>query len=109
MELVQKIQNRHPDVFVFHIPNGGWRTIGEATRLKAAGLKKGVADLCILFPFGRTSKVAFIEVKRPDKNITASSLSEDQEYFRDLCRDFGIPWICVNSVDEALDFVERNK
>ncbi|MBP5782205.1 MAG: VRR-NUC domain-containing protein, partial [Bacteroidales bacterium] len=30
---------------IFHIPNGGWRTITEAKRFKSEGVKKGVPDL----------------------------------------------------------------
>jgi VRR-NUC domain len=49
-----------PQVRVFAIPNGGYRTKAEAARLKWTGVVAGVPDLCVLAPVGR---VFFLEVK----------------------------------------------
>lgn len=39
---------KHPELsLLFHIPNGGKRNAREAAIFKAAGVKKGVPDLCL--------------------------------------------------------------
>ncbi|MDD6197471.1 MAG: VRR-NUC domain-containing protein [[Clostridium] aminophilum] len=47
-------ESEYPElVLLFHIPNGGTRNKREAGRLKAAGVKAGVPDLCLPVPRGR--------------------------------------------------------
>lgn len=36
---------QYPDLLLFHIPNGGYRTPSEAARFKSAGVIAGVPDL----------------------------------------------------------------
>lgn len=46
MDFARSNQNTYPDLkYLFHIPNGGNRDIVTASRLKRAGVKKGVPDL----------------------------------------------------------------
>lgn len=47
---------------LFHIPNGGHRNKATAGRLKAAGVKKGVPDLCLPVPLGGYAGL-YIEMK----------------------------------------------
>jgi len=47
---------------LFHIPNGGQRNKATAGRLKAAGVKKGVPDLCLPVPLGGYAGL-YIEMK----------------------------------------------
>lgn len=47
MLVIQWFKRNHPDVLIFHIPNGGYRRPSEAARLKAMGVVPGVPDLFI--------------------------------------------------------------
>ena len=38
---------------LFHIPNGGWRSKSTASRLKRAGVKSGMPDLCLPVAIGK--------------------------------------------------------
>lgn len=86
-----------PDLLWFHPPNGGFRNVREAAKLKAMGVKAGVADLAITLPDGRS---AFIELK-----AGKGALSPSQKEFRDTCERLGIPYaVCwsLAEVEQAL-------
>lgn len=56
--------NRFPELsLLFHIPNGGARSLTEAVRFKRAGVKKGVPDLFLPVARGGFHGL-FIELKR---------------------------------------------
>lgn len=48
--------------YMYHIPNGGHRNKVTAGRLKAAGVKRGVPDICLPFPLGGYAGL-YIELK----------------------------------------------
>jgi hypothetical protein len=55
--------------YVFHVPNGGHRLPSVASRMKAAGVRRGVPD--ILFPVRRGQYVGLaIELKTGRNRIT---------------------------------------
>lgn len=57
------IRARWPELaMLFHIPNGGTRTVIEGKHLKQQGVKQGVPDLCLPVPSGRYHGL-FIEMK----------------------------------------------
>lgn len=87
----------HPDVMVFHVPNGGERNAIVGARMKRSGVKRGVPDLVLLAPGGRTH---FIEVKRPGEKLTVQ-----QEAFRDFCAFAGFPWSIAFTMEDARDAV----
>lgn len=58
MLFIQWFKRNHPNILIFHIPNGGYRRPSEAARLKAMGVVPGIPDLFI--PEWRL----FIEMKR---------------------------------------------
>lgn len=42
---------RHPELaLLYHVPNGGYRSKRTGGRMKAAGLRRGVPDLCLACP-----------------------------------------------------------
>ena len=82
---------------VWAVPNGGSRHVVEAARLKAQGVRAGVADLCVMLPGG---KVGFMEVKTPKGRI-----SDKQREFADVCRAYDIPHSYVRSIDDAITAV----
>ena len=55
--------SRWPDAVMFAIPNGGWRSLRTAARLKAEGVLAGVPDIFLAAPRG-SSHGLFIETKR---------------------------------------------
>lgn len=88
-----------PEVFYFAIPNQGNRHIYNATKMKAEGVRSGVADLCFMLPDGLAG---WLEMKKP-----GGSLSDTQKKFRDRCALLGHHWALAKSVDEALEILTR--
>lgn len=88
-----------PDLWgLHHIPNGGSRgdsaksRMVQGAKLKAQGVKTGVADLCL--PVARGSwHGLYIEMKepgkRPKKATSKGGLSDDQIEFRDFVLNQG--------------------
>ena len=96
----------------FAIPNGGWRNKAVASKLKAEGVKAGVADLLILLP-NQTFHGLFVEVK-----IAGNYQQPNQKDFEQKARDCGYEYIIVRSLDELIEklkyyeaqkFVEQDK
>lgn len=56
---------------LYHCPNGGRRGKVEAARLKAAGVKAGVPDLCLPVPRGRYHGL-YIELKAEGGRLSPS-------------------------------------
>lgn len=83
-----------PDVFYFAVPNGGLRNVRVAQRMKAEGLKPGVADICFMLPQGRC---AWMELK-----TSAGRLSDHQIGFKTRCERLGHLWAMARSVDDAI-------
>lgn len=87
------------DVYYFAVPNQSNRHIQNAVKMKAEGVRSGIADLCFMFPAGR---VAWLEMKKP-----GGSLSVTQKTFRDICLSLGHTWGTAKSVDEALALLTK--
>ena len=65
---------KEPDYIIFAVPNGGFRGIKEAKRLKDEAVKSGVSDLIIL----THGKVIFLEMKK-----LSGKLSDKQKEFNE--------------------------
>ena len=53
MQWAEMARGKYPALkWLHHIPNGGQRSKATAARLKAAGVKSGVPDLCLPCPCG---------------------------------------------------------
>jgi VRR-NUC domain len=89
----------HSNCFWFAVGNGGRRPIGVARKMKAEGVKPGVADLAFMLPLGR---MAWLELK-----IKGGSLSPEQKAFRDICERLGHPCAIAKSLDEAVLFLRH--
>jgi hypothetical protein len=81
-------------VTVIAIPNQSNRHISNAVKMKAEGVRAGVADLLFMTHGGRS---AWMEMK-----TRTGSLSKPQREFRDRVLILGFPWALCRSVDEAL-------
>jgi hypothetical protein len=86
-----------PGIFWFAVPNGGYRDVRVAAKLKKEGSQRGVPDLVFMLPEGKT---AWLEMK-----IKGGSLSPDQRAFRDCAKALGHNWAVAKSFDEACDFL----
>lgn len=62
--------------FIFAIPNGGWRDVRTASRLKAEGVRAGVWDLFFAFPHHGFGGL-WIELKNGRNGLT-----KEQKEFR---------------------------
>lgn len=95
-------EGRYPELkWLFAIPNGGYRHIATAVRLKASGVKKGVFD--IMLPVARGGYHGlFIEMK-VDKNKLTESQAEFQQF---LIKQNYKASVCY-SMEEAKDAIMR--
>jgi hypothetical protein len=105
--------NTYPDIrgILYHIPNGGKRTIIEAVQLKASGVVMGVSDLFLSAP-RRGLHGLYIEMKLPgeklrdEQRIFASRVSKEgySVYRIDNFEDFKIlvEWYLGINNDEPI-------
>ena len=78
-DLVKRLPSPTTGSYLYHIPNGGYRSAAEAGRFKAMGVRAGMHDLHFLFPiftasprYPRPGYVPglYIEVKDDDQAAT---------------------------------------
>lgn len=81
----------------FAIPNGGHRHKAVAKRMKAEGVRAGVADICLPFPSvcdGNQYHAAYIEMK-----VGRNKLTKEQRDFLARMRDCGnFVAVCYGSI-----------
>jgi hypothetical protein len=89
-----KVLRKHALTPWHSIPNGGFRHLHTAVKLKAEGSRKGAADLLFILP--PHGQAAYLELKAKD-----GSLSQEQQDFRDEVRASGALWEFARTIDEA--------
>lgn len=94
---VSWMNNNHPTLRLFAIPNGGSRNKLEAMKLKEEGVSSGVPDLMI------PALSMFIEMKRSDGGV----LSENQRSWINYLNSCGYMAIKCHGCKEAIEAVER--
>ena len=93
---------RYPALrWLHHIPNGGQRSKATAARLKAAGVKSGVPDLCLPYPRGRWHGL-YIELK-----VGRNKPSEHQRAWLDYLDGQGYCVRVCYGADEAINAIRR--
>ena len=83
----RNLEPRFPSLKLLHaIPNGGVRNIVVARKLKAAGTRAGVPDICLpVAPKGLSFHGLYIELKRPEKG----TVSKAQQWWLDRLLEQG--------------------
>lgn len=76
------VRYNYPEMVFFHVVNESKKTIGQAMKDQAKGLRKGVSDCIFMIPKKYRGDYSFgaIEIKRATKKL-ASPLTEDQKEF----------------------------
>lgn len=75
MQWAEMARGKYPALkWLHHIPNGGQRSKATAARLKAAGVKSGVPDLCLPCPCGDYHGL-YIELKVGRNKFSANQNS----------------------------------
>ena len=67
---------KEPDYIIFAVPNGGFRGIKEAERLRKEGVLRGVNDLIIL----THNRVIFLEMKK----VNTKASPKQKEFHENL-------------------------
>jgi len=81
-------------------PNGGKRSMSEAKRFKAEGVKRGFPDITVFLP----DKVLFIEMKRVKNSTTSKEQREWVKYLDSL--PYSNSKVC-KGFKEAKEYVEE--
>jgi hypothetical protein len=84
-----------PDLIAFAVPNGLVSNAISVSRMKAAGLLPGVADIAIVLPGGQA---CFLELKAGKGVQTPEQLA-----FQEACRANGTRYFVATGLDEAID------
>ncbi len=88
-------------MLAFHIPNGGIRNIVAATRLKRAGVKAGMPDICI--PLARyEANGLWIEMKSEN-----GRLSDEQKVIHAFLRSEGHLVYTCYSAKTAIEIIKN--
>ena len=96
----------------FAIPNGGERNKIVASRMKAEGVRQGVADVFVPIPCGQYHGL-WIEFKKPGiENHKNGGLRPDQVVFRDyvLSQNFGyfVAYSYLSAIEVVLNYLSHN-
>ena len=96
-EFVLWFRKTYPDVRIFAIPNGGWRSRITAAKLKAEGASPGVPDLFI------PAWLVWIEMKRSKGGV----LSDKQKDWRQYLLSIGHTFILANGKEQAIEAIKE--
>lgn len=89
--------NAAPGVLFFHVPNGESRSAATGAKLKAMGVRAGVADFSITLPGGRA---AYLELKRP-----GGRASQSQKQFRAEAEAAGALYAIAETPEQVQDIL----
>lgn len=96
-EWAEYAMGQYPDLaWMHHIPNGGYRSKGEAGRFKAAGVKSGVPDICLPVP-RRGYHGLYLEMKALGGKVS----DNQQKWLKALSKQGYFCCVCYGA-DEAI-------
>ena len=93
----EHIRVRSVPVFVWHTPNGGWRSKAEAAIMKGLGVLPGIPDVIAI----KGGRVYALELKTPGGRLT-----EQQEQVLIALREAGATAAHAHGLDQALRLLE---
>ena len=93
---VQWMRQKHPELWIFAVPNGGHRGASQGAKLKAEGVSAGVPDLYI------PALKMWIEMK-----IKGGRVSTEQKRWHEYLAGIGDTVVVAYSADEAVAAVMR--
>jgi len=85
---------------IFAIPNGSSKSMNQARKFKAEGLRSGIPDLFIPVPTD-TSHGLFLEMKRRKKSI----ISDEQKDWIHKLQTYGYTVVICKGSDEAVEAI----
>lgn len=95
-------EKKHPQLrWIFAVPNGGFRHKATAARLRAEGVRSGIADICIPIPT-KHYHGAWIELK-----IAPNKPTEAQKAFLEAMSNAGYFAAVAWSVDDLIEMTEN--
>ena len=86
---------QYPEVVIFAIPNGGWRNLTVAQKLKGEGVRRGVHDYCWPYKAG-TYPGLFVELKSRGGQPT-----KEQRDFAEFVQQQGYMAVFVKGWEDA--------
>ena len=93
-QILRLYEDKYPMLkSIFAIPNGGYRHISVAKRMKAEGVKAGVWDLMACIPVGNFAGM-FVEMKYGKNKLTKS-----QQEFRYGLRGYYKFEVCYSAIE----------
>ena len=102
MQWAELARGKYPALkWLHHIPNGGQRSKATAARLKAAGVKSGVPDLCLPYPCGGYHGL-YIELK-----VGRNKPSASQNAWLDYLDGAGYCVRVCKGADEAIGEITK--
>lgn len=87
---------------LFAVPNGGHRHIRTASKMKAEGVRAGVADLILDYP-GNLGDMVYIEMK-----TEKGRQSGNQKEFEKRCQEKGRSYRIVRNFDEFRELIQKH-
>ena len=95
-------QGEHPELAMLHAtPNGGYRPMATAAKLKAEGVKAGYPDISLDVPCGRFHGLR-IELKRANHS---NGPTPAQKEWIDALRNYGYAAVIAYGADEAINVI----
>lgn len=108
MNWAQWARGKYPALqWLHHIPNGGQRSKATAARLKAAGVKSGVPDLCLPYPCGGYHGL-YIELK-VGKNKPTANQNAWLDYLDGAGYCVRVCWGADEAIGEITKYLERGR
>ena len=97
------MQGRFPELaLLFHIPNGGLRSLTEAVRFKRTGVKAGVPDLFLPVARGENHGL-FVEMKRRK----GGRVSEEQTAWMEALGKQHYMCVVAHGAEEACCYIQE--
>lgn len=93
------LKHHNPRSIIFSVPNGGFRNVIEAKKMKLTGTLSGVSDLILILPNG---KLLFLELKI-EKGVQSAS----QKEFEQRVNLLGFEYHIIRSIEQFKELINN--